>query len=83
MVPHPLYDINSSTDENDIMLVRLAEPAKNTKPARLLTLEEAYLLESPGYNLSVAGWGSLEEKTDVVPTLRHVEVQRASRTFRR
>jgi secreted trypsin-like serine protease len=52
-------DYNPGTKENDVALLELAVPARLAKPVRL-SFPEKSLLEAPGTNATVTGWGTLQ-----------------------
>ncbi len=56
LIPHPDYD--DDTSDNDVALVRLASPSNRT-PIPLIGRTQAFA--SVGSELTVAGWGLLEE----------------------
>lgn len=63
LIPHEGYNTNSKTQENDIALLRLAQPVTFTdwiKPICLPTSSNLRSISYDGINLEVAGWGKTE-----------------------
>ncbi len=71
IIRHP--DYNALTDDSDIALLRLSEPASESRPC--LPLVEDIALQNPGVLATVAGWGDTAGDGTVFPDkLRHVQV---------
>lgn len=63
LIPHEAYNSNSKTQENDLALLRLAQPVTFTdwiKPICLPTNPNLQTMSYDGVNLEVAGWGKTE-----------------------
>ncbi len=69
LIPHP--DYNDRTSDNDIALIKLATPSDQT-PIPLIGRTEAFA--APGGDLTIAGWGLLEEGGDASPIQMEVDV---------
>ncbi len=69
-IPHPAYD--PDTGDNDVALIRLALPSAQT-PIPLIGRTQAFA--APGSDLTVAGWGLLEEKGDASNISMEVTVE--------
>ncbi|XP_034450819.1 granzyme K-like [Hippoglossus hippoglossus] len=57
--PHPGY--NSATMVNDLMLLKLDKPVKETKTVKYLKLDDAIKDPAAGTSCMVAGWGQTNE----------------------
>lgn len=63
LIPHEAYNTNSKTQENDIALLRLAQPVTFTdwiKPVCLPTSNNLRSISYDNVNLDVSGWGKTE-----------------------
>ncbi|MXQ85666.1 hypothetical protein E5288_WYG001276 [Bos mutus] len=54
-IPHPRY--NQRNNQNDIMLLQLANRARQNEAVRLVALPQTEEMLSPGTQCTVAGWG--------------------------
>lgn len=69
-ISHPFY--NAETGDNDVALIRLARPSTQT-PIPLVGRTQAFA--APGSDLTVAGWGLLEERGDASAVPMEVTVE--------
>jgi secreted trypsin-like serine protease len=57
---------NATTQENDVALLKLAQPLTRGQPIKLLTSDASLI---PGTGLRVTGWGTIAEGGDTSPIL--------------
>ncbi|XP_034450823.1 granzyme K-like isoform X3 [Hippoglossus hippoglossus] len=76
--PHPGYD--SDTRVNDLMLLKLDKPVKETKTVKYLKLDDAIKDPAAGTSCMVAGWGQtnkdVEKMSDVLMSVTVTVVDR-------
>ncbi|XP_024077671.1 granzyme B-like [Terrapene carolina triunguis] len=73
-IPHPKY--NKKSQENDLMLLQLAEPAELTDAVDTIPLPKTSRTVEPGSVCSVAGWGKTSRYASTsTSTLHEVELE--------
>ncbi|KAM9444412.1 trypsin [Clarias gariepinus] len=69
IIPHPLY--NKSTNNADIMLIKLRAPIKLNRYVSLAPLPKQNTGVLPGQLCQVSGWGSTSQSRGVSPLMLH------------
>ncbi|KAM9743293.1 granzyme A-like [Menidia menidia] len=78
-VPHPCYDQNDKV--NDLMLLKLSKPAKQTATVKIFKLNKAAKEPAAGTSCMVAGWGktnnNINRMSDVLMSVNVTVIDRA------